>query len=232
MSAGVLLALDTSTAVASAAVRDVDPASAPAVSATREAGNRHAEVLTPLVRSVLSDAGAGLAQVSRIAVGVGPGPFTGLRVGLVTALTLGIGYGAEVLGVCSLDVIALAAARSGTVDGPELLVVTDARRREVYWARYTVGSHGAQRVAGPAVDEPAAVSGSGSTPTVGAGALLYPDVFGSPVAGAPLTPDAAVLADAVAAAALPLLAPQPLYLRRPDARPAGPVTPAPGIRLA
>lgn len=224
----MLLVIDTSTTMASVAV--LDPAQpGVAVSAAQPAQNRHAEVLTPLIEAVLSQAGVGLSQVRRVAVGVGPGPFTGLRVGIVTALTLGAARGIPVVGVCSLDVLALAAASAGVVEDGQLLAVGDARRREVYWARYAVADGRIRRLAGPSVDQPGAVPDAGTLPAVGAGALLYSDVFGPVPGGAAATPDAAVLASAVAGAVLPELDPVPLYLRRPDARPAAPGAPAAGI---
>ena len=78
-----------------------------------------------------------MGEVTDVAVGVGPGPFTGLRVGLVTAQVLGHVLDVPVHGVCSLDALALAAVRCGTVTEQETFcVATDARRREVYWGRY------------------------------------------------------------------------------------------------
>ena len=136
--AGVLLALDTSTAVVSVAV--LDDHGAVLAQAGVEAGQKHGETLAPLVRAVLAEAGVPLAAVTRVVVGVGPGPFTGLRVGMVTAVALGSALGVPVVGVCSLDGLLTPG------DGADVLAVTDARRKEVYWARYRDG----ERVAGPA----------------------------------------------------------------------------------
>src|SRR5690606_27829252 len=94
---------------------------------------KHAEQLAPLIAAVLTEAGAAQIDVTAVAVGVGPGPFTGLRVGLATARTLAMVLEIPVYGVCSLDALALEAVAAGTVQGP-FLVATDARRKEVYWA--------------------------------------------------------------------------------------------------
>ncbi len=198
----MLLAFDTATPAVSVALHDGTRLLA---SWTATDGRRHGEHLAVGIDAVLREAGAAIGDVDEVAVGVGPGPFTGLRVGLMTARALGSALGIAVHGVCTLDVIA-AAAR---LDTP-FVVATDARRREVYWASYDAAG---QRVGLPSVDLPADVGWSG--PAVGAGAALYPDYF--PDAREPLLPDAAVLAELVASGRATLLAADPLYLRRPDA---------------
>lgn len=229
-----LLALDTSAAVSVAVVDDSGT-----TLATRSAmeQRRHAETLTPLVEQVLAEAGVDRHALTAVVVGTGPAPFTGLRVGLVTARTLGLALGIPVHGVSSLDATALATVRAGldAVAGPDgaprdILVVTDARRREVYWARYrTVVGAGTEPtvevVDGPGVDTPAHVATGGLDACVvaGAGTLLYPDLLPR-TAGAPTELDAADLAR-VALARLAVGGPgltlptEPLYLRRPDAVP-------------
>jgi tRNA threonylcarbamoyladenosine biosynthesis protein TsaB len=208
----LLLALDTSSAAVTVALHDGEAVLA---EHTVPAARRHAEVLAPLVRDVLAEAGASHADLTAIAVGVGPGPFTGLRVGLVTARTAGHVLGIDVHGVCSLD--ALAAGSS--LDGG-FLVATDARRREVYWARYEPDADGGlpRRVRGPHVGAAGDVQRDG-LPVVGRGAQLYPEEFGP--AAQPLDPSAAQLARVALAAGEPL-PPAPLYLRRPDAVEPGP----------
>jgi tRNA threonylcarbamoyladenosine biosynthesis protein TsaB len=124
----VLLALDTATPAVTVAVADGERVLA---ERTTVDARRHGELLAPAIEAVLREAGVDRRDLTRIGVGVGPGPFTGLRVGLVTARTLGAVLGLEVLGVCSLDVLALGARLTG-----EYRVVTDARRREVHWAAY------------------------------------------------------------------------------------------------
>jgi tRNA threonylcarbamoyladenosine biosynthesis protein TsaB len=199
----VLLALDTATPAVTVAVADGDRVLA---ARTTVDARRHGELLAPAVEAVLRDAGTGRTAVDRVAVGVGPGPFTGLRVGLVTARMLGAVLGVPVVGVCTLDVLALMAVDDG-VTGP-FRVVTDALRREVHWATYD----GTRRVDGPHVDRPADVPWDG--PAVGAGAGTYGDHFTG--ARGPLLPTAAATCRWVARG-LPLLEPEPLYLRRPDA---------------
>ena len=205
----LVLAFDTSTADVTAAV--VDVAAAPRVLAEQDvvAPNRHGEVLAPLIAEVLQAAGVDMRDLTAVGVGVGPGPFTGLRVGLATAAALSDALEIPAYGVCSLDAIARG---RGAV-----LVVTDARRREVYWAAYDDGGH---RVAGPAVARPGDVPVVGRA-VVGPATTLYPEQL----PGAPAYPRAADVAALVADRARdrapgdPLT---PLYLRRPDAVPPGP----------
>ncbi len=169
---------------------------------------RHAELLAPGIQAVLDEAWVSREQLTGVAVGVGPGPFTGLRVGLVTARTLGLVLGVPVHGVCTLDVLAAQAVADGAVDGP-FTVATDARRKEVYHASYDGRG---RRLDGPHVSRPADVATSG--PVVGTGPGLYPEAFPHPVG--PTHPDAGVLAALVLAGDVEVLPPDPLYLRRPD----------------
>jgi tRNA threonylcarbamoyl adenosine modification protein YeaZ len=202
----VLLAFDTATPAVTVALHDGERVVA---TVTRVDAMRHGELLAPGIAAVLEDAGVVRQDVTAVAVGVGPGPFTGLRVGLVTARTLALALEIPVYGVCTLDVLAVQALDEGTVSGP-FTVATDARRKEVYWASY---DEGGRRLDGPHVDRPADVATDG--PVVGAGALLYPQAFPRPVG--PRHPDAGWLARAVADERAELLDPEPLYLRRPDA---------------
>lgn len=209
----MLLALDTSSPVVSVALASADGDRVLASSSV-DGGLRHGELLAPAIRDVLADAGMPVAALTRIAVGVGPGPFTGLRVGLVTARTMADLLGIPVVGVCSLDLLARAA--SG-VDGP-VAVATDARRKEVYWAVYSgLDAEGRRRrIEGPSVDKPAAVASVlAEMPVVGRGATLYADLLG-PAADGPEYPSAMDLALGVLDGSLELLPPEPLYLRRPD----------------
>ena len=108
----------------------------------------HAERLVPLARAALAEAGRTFADLDAVVVGLGPGPFTGLRVGIATAAALGDGLGIPVHGVPSHD----AMARATGATAPDLLVVTDARRREVYLSAYDGRG---RRLLGPLVAAPA-----------------------------------------------------------------------------
>jgi tRNA threonylcarbamoyladenosine biosynthesis protein TsaB len=198
----LLLAFDTATPAVAVALHDGETVVA---EHTVVDAMRHGELLAPGIATVLERAGADRTQLTDLAVGVGPGPFTGLRVGLVTARTLGEVLGIPVHGVCSLDVLAAGAE----VDGP-FLVATDARRKEVYWGSY---ADRLTRTAGPHVNRPTEVEAPG--PVVGRGAVLHPDAF--PKAVAPEYPSAGILAELVVRGEVEVLPPDPLYLRRPDA---------------
>jgi tRNA threonylcarbamoyl adenosine modification protein YeaZ len=186
----------------------------------------HGELLALFVQRSLSDAKLTMTDLEAVIVGVGPGPFTGLRVGLVTAAAIADVLSIPAYPICSLDAIAAAAWPSfeamkstGPSDGG-LLVATDARRKEVYWARY----RGGDRVDGPAVNKPADVAVSAAA-MVGAGAVLYAEPLGFPL----LEPQDSrsfdfPLVSGLAAVAAPLVLGHgvaepltPLYLRRPDA---------------
>lgn len=203
----LLLALDTATPAVTVALHDGTHVIA---SSSQVDARRHGELLLPAVDRVLAEAGLGLDAVTGIVVGIGPGPYTGLRVGLMTADTFGLALGVPVHGLCTLDGLAYASG----LDEP-FVVATDARRKEVYWARY---DNRRTRATDPAVDRPGDLD-VGRLPAVGAGALLYPDTF--PDAHEPEHVSAAALASLAAeklAAGERLDAPRPLYLRRPDAQ--------------
>ncbi len=213
----LLLALDTATPAVTVALHDGHTAVA---SRTVEDARRHGELLLPGVERVLAEAGAAIGDVTAVAVGVGPGPYTGLRVGLVTAASFGDALGVPVHGVCTLDAIAYAAGRESVAAGP-FVVATDARRKEVYWARY---ADPLTRTGEPAVDRAGDIAERvAGLPAVGAGAALYPEVF------ADVRPPRHAAADALAALVAErltgggeLLPALPMYLRRPDAQvPAG-----------
>ena len=202
----VLLAFDTATSFVTVALHDGDSVVAEARSEQRM---RHGEQLAPLIEGVLRQAGVVSQDLTALAVGTGPGPFTGLRVGLVTARTLAMVLDVPAYGVCTLDVIALQAA-AGLAFTSDFLVATDARRKEVYLAAY---DEQGTRVSGPVVDRPAAVATD--LPVAGEGAVLYPESFSRPVG--PELPRAAWLARAVLEERVELTDPEPRYLRRPDA---------------
>lgn len=202
----MLLAFDTATPQVTAALHDGADVVAELVS---ERPMKHGEQLAPLIDRLLTQAGLIRQDVTAVAVGAGPGPFTGLRVGLVTARTLGYALDIPVYAVCTLDVLAVEAAGTGAVAEP-FAVATDARRKEVYLATYDADG---RRLSGPRVDRPGVLATAG--PVVGEGALLYPEAFPRPVG--PVRPSAGWLARTVAEERAELLDPEPLYLRRPDA---------------
>ena len=143
----LLLGLDTATPAVTVALHDgVQPL---AQLVTVDA-HRHAELLAPAIAKVIADAGASQRDLTGIVAGVGPGPYTGLRVGLVTARVLGAALGIPVYGLCSLDVIAADVSTAARNDG-DFLVATDARRRELYWAAMTApdGGSSARRSPSP-----------------------------------------------------------------------------------
>ncbi|GAA3200770.1 tRNA (adenosine(37)-N6)-threonylcarbamoyltransferase complex dimerization subunit type 1 TsaB [Dactylosporangium siamense] len=212
----LVMVVDSSTpAVTAALVRVEDPelpgAGDPQVTVLAERvtvdGRAHGELLAPQIQAVLAEGGAAPGDLAAVVAGTGPGPFTGLRAGMVTAAALGHALDIPVYGVCSLDGI-------GHGQPGRLLVATDARRKEVYWAVYS----GGVRVDGPAVDKPAAVSVEVDA-AAGDGADRYAEVFGLPLLP-PRYPSARALA-ALAADRVRAKAPgetlTPRYLRRPDA---------------
>lgn len=207
----LLLALDTATPAVTVALHD----GTRVLAESRQVdARRHGELLLPAVDRVLAEAGLKLDAVSDIVVGVGPGPYTGLRVGLVTAATFGAALGVPVHGLCTLDGLAYA---SGLTE--PFVVATDARRKEVYWARY---GDARTRLTEPSVDRPADIAGQvAGVPAVGAGAVLYDTVFTGLRREAPEHQSAGALAALAAdklAAGEELPPPQPMYLRRPDAQ--------------
>lgn len=191
----LVLALDTSSPAVSAALVRVEPQGREVLAEHVVVdARRHGELLALGVRAVLD--GRPATELAAVVVGLGPGPFTGLRVGLVTAASMGDALGVPAYGVCSLD----------AVGQGERVVVTDARRKEVYWATY---DESGGRTAGPAVDRPDTLDHSGVTRIAGM------DLFGLPHTGIRYpTPAGLVRAADLDAEPGPLT---PLYLRRPDA---------------
>jgi tRNA threonylcarbamoyl adenosine modification protein YeaZ len=205
----LLLAFDTATPVVTVALHD-----GTGVVAARDAEDvrRPGELLAAAIKQALADCGASQGDLTAVAAGTGPGPYTGLRVGLVTARVLASALAIPLHGVCTLDVIARSAAPAAA--GREFIVATDARRKEVYWARY---SPSGERLEGPGVSVPAALPGG--YPAAGAGPVLYPGLTAEPLP--PRYPAAAQLAEIVAERIIrgaPVAAAEPLYLRKPDAR--------------
>ena len=168
-----VLAIDTSTSRSCVAIIDGTEV---LYSGFRDGATAHGPSLPALVQEALA-----VSDVDEVVVGMGPGPFTGLRVGIAFAQSFALAREIPVRGVCSLDAIA------AQVTDKDFIITVDARRKEVYWARYT---HGV-RVGQPAVNFPADVSG----------AAIHADLF----------------PDMVALVNLPGTITEPIYLRRPDA---------------
>lgn len=147
----LVLALDTATPSSTAALVEVIADGLRGVAERRTVDPRaHGEKLAPEIEATLAEAGVRPGELGAIVAGLGPGPYTGLRVGLATAASMGQALGIPTYGVCSLDGLGRAA-------GPgRVLVATDARRREVYFATYLDGV----RVLGPDVSRPAEVAAS------------------------------------------------------------------------
>ncbi|MFB9879118.1 tRNA (adenosine(37)-N6)-threonylcarbamoyltransferase complex dimerization subunit type 1 TsaB [Planobispora siamensis] len=216
----LVLAFDTATPAVTAALHDGRRVLA---ESTTVDARRHGELLAPTIERVLAESGAALRDVTAIAVGSGPGPYTGLRVGLMTAQALSTTLGVPAYGVCTLDALAY-----GTGLSEPFLVATDARRKEVFWGHY---ADARTRLSGPAVDKPQDLPAD--LPLAGAGARMYAEIVGAsrlldvpelPSAGALAALAASRLDDAdlrevVESGAHPVLGlPRPIYLRRPDAQ--------------
>ena len=168
-----VLAIDTSTSRTSVAIIE---GSKVLYNGFRDGATAHGPSLPALVQEALA-----VSDVDEVVVGMGPGPFTGLRVGIAFAQCFALAREIPVRGVCSLDAIA------AQVKETDFIITVDARRKEVYWARYTNGA----RVADPAVNFPADVTG----------AAIHADLF----------PEMVSLVN------LPGNITEPIYLRRPDA---------------
>lgn len=213
----LVLGFDTSTPAITVAVGDVcDDGLTVLGSSTEVAENRHGELLAPAVDRVLRAAGVAITDLATIAVGIGPGPFTGLRVGIVTAKALSDSLGIPAYGESSLRLL---------TGGAAVGIATNARRRQVYWAiPDELGFAAAPDIAEPGVAA-AAFRDAGVTSVAGEGSRLYPEAFaGLSVVAECVYPSAArllALVSARARAGAPGEPLEPLYLRRPDAAPPG-----------
>jgi tRNA threonylcarbamoyladenosine biosynthesis protein TsaB len=186
----------------------------------------HAERLVPMIDEVMGRAGATFADLDRLAVTVGPGTFTGTRIGIAAARGLALATGAEVVGASSLAVMAEVAARDlgARADDRDMVVAVDARRGEVYVQLFGASGRTASSPMLLPVEEAARLGGGGPLLVVGSGAASV--AAAAERAGRPATAHlAGLLPSAVALARMAAdLAPaegplQPLYLRPPDAKP-------------
>ncbi len=178
------LAIDTSTSRTSVALLEGTKV---LWSAFHDGATDHGKALTELVEQGLTQT----SKISKVYVGMGPGPYTGLRVGISFAQAFALAREVEVVGVCSLDAIECHEA--------EYVVATDARRKEIYWARYKDG----KRIEGPSVNFPSEVT---SNFFIGEGAVKYGLSSNDGYPKLALFPVLATVTE-------------PMYLRRPDAVP-------------
>lgn len=210
----LILGLDTATAVTTVALAEIEGGRCSVlVERDHVDARRHGEVLPVQIDAVLADAGVEPNELGLLAVGTGPGAFTGLRVGLATAGAMGLALGIPVHGVCTLDTLAWATGRAAP-----FAVATDARRRELFWALY---DDAATRRGEPMVGaaEAAAEAARGLAVVVPSGTPLveaFDDVVEAEAPGA-----AALCALVSHRMALGLAAEPayPRYLRRPDVTP-------------
>jgi len=205
----LIVVVDSATPAITAALAKVTDADARLLARRVTVDARaHGELLAPAIEAVLQESGVRPRELGAVVAGIGPGPFTGLRVGLVTAAALADSLAIPAYGVGTLDAI-------GWATTGRVLVATDARRKEVYWAVYENG----RPVTEPAVDKPASLDVEVDH-AVGDGALHYASVLRVPVRDEPRYPPAEGLV-ALAAGRIRDKAPTepltPLYLRRPDA---------------
>lgn len=199
-----VLGIDTSHHVAIGLARQGRPVDTLVVPDTRA----HVEQLMPGIQQLLAGHGIGLADLSAVAVGMGPGPFTGLRVGVATAQTLAAVGAVPLYGVCSLDVL----ARQWDRAPGEFVVALDARRKELYWAHYVAGRRQGEPRVGPPGSLPQ-LPVAGPVPETHREALDW-------VPDGPRHLDPALLA--ALCRELPPAPEEPYYLRPADATVGGP----------
>lgn len=216
MSARLVLAIESATSCVGCALGTPDGVIASTYS-TR--GRRHAESLAPQIEFVAAQAGVAITDIEMVAVDVGPGLYTGLRVGITTARAMAHTLAVPMLPITSLEAIAYSNRGSG-----DMTVAIDARRGEVFHSTFVVGADGALTGTEPKVGPAAEIVRADSNRVVGDGALVYAEAFTQ--LGLTVDHDAVhlPLPDAILELALGRLgravdatAVEPLYLRRPDA---------------
>jgi tRNA threonylcarbamoyladenosine biosynthesis protein TsaB len=222
----ILLGIATATSQVSVALAGPD---GPLASLQVRQGRRHAELLAPAIETVTGLAGIGTRQIDRIAVDIGPGLFTGLRVGVATAKALADALDVPIVGCSSLDILAHPHRREGRT----VAAVVDAKRGEIFWALYRPSRHGMEALTEATVSAPevlvTALTRATARPAppvlaVGDGARRYAEVFTSlphvELAGpADDHPSAAVLVELAAnRPSVPLAEITPKYLRGADVR--------------
>lgn len=200
----MLLAIDTSAGTTVAIVdRDRGIISERSSADTRS----HAELIGRFIAEALEESGVEVAELSAVAAGMGPGPFTGLRVGIAAAQAFALGAAKPVVRMISHDAVAFARYSSGHT-GP-LLVVTDARRKEVYWSAYG----GADAIGLPVRDAEPGLSRPDDLAAAVPGFGDYARVDAAEIPGGAL----GMLAETMFANGRTFAGPGALYLRPPDA---------------
>ena len=213
----IILAIETSSEMASCALLNGDALLARASSGVRT----HSQSILPMVQELLAEAGIGLAACDAIAFGAGPGSFTGVRTACGIAQGLAYGAGLPVAPLVTLAAMALACRQqTGAAD---VVAILDARMGEVYWAQYRYAD-GWQTVSGPALCAPGAVAplpAGGPLTACGNGLSAYPEAFAGALfasAHPAIMPHASqiaqlALAELAAGRTVPAAEAQPLYLR-------------------
>jgi tRNA threonylcarbamoyladenosine biosynthesis protein TsaB len=193
----------------------------------------HVSQLLPLALELLAEAGLDVSQLDRLAVGIGPGTFTGLRIGVATARALAHAHGVPLVGVSTLRSLAAGAAAHGAPpEPPAMLAVLDARRGEAFTAAWAAGDAeqpAADLLLAPAALTPDALAEAAAAlpagvVAVGDGAIRFRDVLAAAGAVVPADDSAAHRVDAAVHARLATVmepdardAVLPVYLRLPDA---------------
>lgn len=194
-----ILAIDSSAGLSVALTQD----STLVAQITRTDHGVQGELTADFIHQMLMDANWSVADISDVVIGVGPGPYTGLRVGIVTAQVFAYARNLPIHAVCSLDALGYAAGR-------DCVAVTDARRKELYFAQYD----GGKRIGQPAVSKPDALAKKFPTAHfVGPGVQLYPELIN----GESRQLQASDLSAAFAMGLAEPVALAPMYLRKPDA---------------
>lgn len=211
----IILALDSSAGLCAAAFYDATNGTALG-RVVEDIGRGHAERMMAVIEAARLEAGIALKQIDRIAVTVGPGSFTGIRVGVATARGLALALGRPSVGVTTLETLAASAA---TADGP-VMAILDARRDEVFAQVFAADGTPLTDPAALSVAEAADLATRHDARLIGTGASLVASLTGQPErviseAGTVEILDVARIGAGKTASAPPA----PLYLRSPDAKP-------------
>lgn len=219
-----ILAFDTAMAACSAAVVRCDGAETQVLAEHHEPRTRgHAEVLAPLIREVMTKAAVVFEDLDRIAVTVGPGTFTGVRIGVATARGMAVASGLPVVGITTLEAVAAAAAKSPQAKDRPIACVFDARRGEVYVQCFSHSLTPLTQARALSYRDAYDLIAPHRPLLVGTGMDLLKPVDGSDALAAPEPPlaeqpTAATVAELAALRTTPAEPPEPLYLRPPDAK--------------